>query len=437
MKSLEASNWNSNGSDFHIFNSQDELICYLLRSTEGNWWREEYGRYDFEQCLFKFEVKQWIGDFEKPVCFENATFIKPVTFEGLKFKQNAEFGGCTFNRHVNFSNTTFFKSFSPCSFDSSVNFSGATFKEAIIFWRKRFHGVANFRATKFEKSIDFDESKFESEFIFHDSIIQGDVNFQHVEFLGKVNAWKIECAGNISFKWADFRDKANFSELSAETGNVCLHGTNFEQNAYFYGSKVKELNLRKSVIEKGIYFLDAKIDKANRETWRIIKNEFIKQNNRIESIKYHSLEMNEYEKELFDNKKLVKLSTLRFIRDFLLVFKKGNRTDKFIVFINRISNGNNDKPFRGIVFTLISTLIFYLIFLVILKIENNISFNYSFKYLGINFKQILQLLNITNWDYTPFNLTYNWAYSILVIGRIVIGFGIYQTVQAFRKFGRL
>lgn len=437
MNELEASNWNQKGSNLHIFNSQEELNCYLKRSKNGNWWRESYGLYDFEQCLFKFNVIQWAGDFDGVACFKNAHFNAKVTFKGLTFKENADFNGCTFAGSVDFSETVFEKEFYPSSFYSSVNFKNAIFKKFVNFWGKQFKSNTDFSFSKFKSGVDFENSIFNEDLYINNSTFNNSAYFTGVEFIGKVNGWNINCLKNISFEWANFRFKVNLSELKVKDGQANFHGTNFEQNAYFYGSYFNELDLTKSVIEKGVYFLDTQIEKSNRETFRIIKHEFIKQNNRIESLKYHSREMKEYEKELFGSKKDLNFAIIRFLRDLYHVFTKGDITNKFIVFINRISNGYNDKPFRGISFTLLTTVFFYLIFLFTIKLENNIDYSYSIKYLGTNFKQILQLLNIGNWDYKPFNLNYDWAYGILVISRIIIGFGIYQTVQAFRKFGRL
>ena len=271
---------------------------------------------------------------------------------------------------------------------------------------------------------------------FHEATLGGDAFFKDVEFMGKVNSWNLVCLKDISFEWANFRQKANFSDLKVENGLVNLHGTNFEKNAYFYNGIIHQLYLDNSVIEKGVYFLGSTIRTAKRETWRIIKHEFVKQNNKIEGLRYYALEMEEYENELFGDKKRIRFSFFSIIRDFFLVFKKGDRTNKFIVFMNRISNDHNSKPFRGITFTLLATLIFYLLFIWIIKLENNMIFSFSFDFIGLNFKQALQMLNLTDWKYTPFDINYSWAYGVLFVGRIVIGFGIYQTIQAFRKFGR-
>ncbi|OIV41703.1 pentapeptide repeat-containing protein [Flavobacterium johnsoniae] len=435
MKKLEKTNWNENGSEFHVFNSQEELLCYIDRSKNGKWWRDEYGRHDFEQCVFKFPVTQWVNVFESNACFKNAVFKENVTFNKAKFKENADFDGCRFSNHVNFSNCIFEEQFYPGSFDNSVNFSYAKFKNHVTFWRTNFEKYADFSYSKFEKGVSYEESFFHDEFIFHNAEIHGDAHFEAVEFKGKVNSWNLYCFKNISFKWANFRQKANFSGLNITDGFADFHGTNFEKNAYFYSGQINEIDLTKSVIEKSVYFLDSEIKKANRETWRIIKHEFIRQSNKIESLNYHALEMMEYEKELFGVKKELRFSLFRLIRDFYQVFQKGNRTNKFVIFINRLSNGFNLLPFRGVVFTLISTLFFYLIFIYFVIIENNLELDYSAKHIGVNFRQALQFLNITDWKYYPFNLKYDWAYGVLFLGRIVIGYGIYQTVQAFRKFG--
>jgi hypothetical protein len=58
----------------------------------------------------------------------------------------------------------------------------------------------------------------------------------------------------------------------------------------------------------------------------------------------------------------------------------------------------------------------------------------------ITIKYFLQFLNIAKWGYSPFGIdiqkSYPEGYIILFIGRIFIGYGYYQTIQAFRKFGK-
>jgi hypothetical protein len=436
MRQLKANNWNENGSEFHIFNSKEELYCYLHRSEDGKWWREEYGRYDFEQCVFNFDVREWVNEFDTRAWFTKATFNENASFKGVTFKDVADFNGCIFKKMTSFSETVFEGDANMCSFYGNVNFHNAKFKAATYFWN-HFVGEADFSYSEFSKIADFSNCCFEKDVKFHDSFFECDAFFNESEFKGKVNGWKITFKQNVTFKWTDFREKVNFSQLKAENGFVEFHGSNFEQNAYFYDSKIKKLDLKKSVIDKGLFFLGAKINEVERETCRIVKNEFLKQNNRIEGLNYHSLEMIEYEKELFGDKKTLRFSIIRFLRDFIHVFKGANKSDKFTLFIHRISNGYNVKPFRGIGFTFIATLLSYWAFIYMVKYENKLAFDYSMEHIGINIKQLLQMLNVTDWKYYPFDCNYNYAYSILFTGRIVIGYGIYQTVQAFRKYGKI
>ncbi len=111
IKRLEESNWREDNSVFHKFHSQDELLAYLNRSSTGKSWREEYGKYDFEQCVFQFEVFQWEGVFNEPVHFLNATFQEKVTFRGIIFNEKADFRGCQFLGGVDFSGCKFTKAF--------------------------------------------------------------------------------------------------------------------------------------------------------------------------------------------------------------------------------------------------------------------------------------------------------------------------------------
>ena len=94
------------------------------------------------------------------------------------------------------------------------------------------------------------------------------------------------------------------------------------------------------------------------------------------------------------------------------------------------------EPFKGVRFTITSTILLYIILIYSIKLENDIQLSYSIEYLGINIKQALQLINITNWNYKPFNKDYEWSYIILFLSRIIISFGLYQTIQAFRKYGK-
>ncbi len=353
-----------NKDDINIFKSIKQLEDFINRPKAS--WHRKKGRYYFENSQFNFDIN-----------FENKIDILPsnVYFSNCIFKGKASFKGIIFQGEANFDN---------CTFKGQVDFTGCLFEKDV-----KFHNAT------FEKDCYFNES----------------------EFKGKVNAWKMTFIENVTFKWTNFRKKANLSELIAENGQVELYGVNFENNAYFYDSKIKRLDLKKSVIDKGLFFLGAEIKKAKRETSRIIKNEFLKQNNRIEALKYHQKEMSAYFIELGRN--IIKP------KSFYSFLK--NIGDITILLINLISNGFGLWWFMAIVFLFVST---YLIFNWYLT---NLNLTYTIDFWTYYPEFILPTHKFGFIDGTTPN---NYANIIDFLGRIVSSFGIYQTVQAFRKFGR-
>lgn len=101
---------------------------------------------------------------------------------------------------------------------------------------------------------------------------------------------------NIEFKSICFFVENNINKLTFD-------GVRFDDNAIFSNSKIEDLSFKNTFFRKETNFLDIKLSKvANRETARIIKDSFEKQNNIIEANKFYALEMKEREKEL-DSKK--------------------------------------------------------------------------------------------------------------------------------------
>lgn len=419
LEQLEASNWNEDGSQFHVFYTEEEFDLYLERSEDGPWWREEYGRYDFEQCLFRFDLHWQIRPVEEVVCFESANFEERVSFKGTKFNKKANFNGCFFEEFVNFSNCEF-KEFDSGSYRGGVSFKNVTFRNHVTFWRRSFSKTTNFVSSEFLEGADFPECQFHGLLEFnHITVRGGGLDFQEATFENKFNAWNIECAGDISFLWSNFRDKVNMTDLMVRNGLTDFTGANFEGNAYFYDSEIHTLNLERTVIEKSLFFLGASIEDANRETYRVLKNEFIKQNNHLESRIYRYREMDQFDRDHFPERETSRGRPFE---------------DRFIILANRLSNKHNTSPLRGVWFTLFMVLFFYVIFLLVIQIERCEWFVFSTCYIDDNIRGIFEFMNLTQWSFKPFGKVMTASYAVLFIGRLFIGFGFYQTIQAFRKF---
>ena len=280
---------------FNQFNSEEELSIYLNRTIFDN---EENGKYDFEQCVFNFDVKfkSLIREFNEIAVFKKARFKKKCSFENIIFNKQANFNGCIFESESNFKNTIFKEDLTISGFESFVSFKSAKF-ESDTFWGYTFNEI-DLSFCTFKKSLDLSERQFQGKLHLNDSVFKGDVYFKNSTFENKINAWETEFQKDLIFRWANFKKKINLTESKIKNGLCDFYGVNFEENGYFYKTDFKEIDLKNSVIEKGIFFLGAKIKKSKRETNRIIKNQFLKQNNKIEALNFHHKEMKSYLNEL-------------------------------------------------------------------------------------------------------------------------------------------
>ncbi|WP_452600799.1 hypothetical protein [Pontimicrobium sp. MEBiC06410] len=113
-----------------------------------------------------------------------------------------------------------------------------------------------------------------------------------------------------------------------------------------------------------------------------------------------------------------------------LLLSKRISSDTFLLFLNWISNNNGRSWFRGVLFTFSIGFIFFNFYLYVL----GLSFNYNehLKEFIIFFTSFpkLQLDKYAE-------LNGIWQASLIIwLSRIFISYGIYQTVSAFRKYGK-
>ena len=110
--------------------------------------------------------------------------------------------------------------------------------------------------------------------------------------------------------------------------------------------------------------------------------------------------------------------------------------DKIILWFNKNSNEFDTNWVVGVNFSLLVGCLTY--FTILLSINNNIVFDESPEGISNFLTSLVDVFNITKWD----NLEIigvklkGFSYLFLFIGRIFIGYGYYQTIQAFRKFGK-
>ena len=376
-----------------------------------------------------------------------------------------------------------------------LEFVQTKFKNNTYFDNSNYTGEVLFRESTFEKGdISFDKTFFEEKVFFMSSIFKGKVSFVNTSFKSLVHFYNVNFYKAQQFHLTDFLDRAIFSNTVFHEEAQFLYNK-VENNSYinFESTKFKRgLDISRSYFNCNLNFFNVKVEEEGdeyifkhleevkyqvhsrehteeavpsvyqqlRETYRIIKNNFYSQNNRIEGLKFYKREMLVYEKE---------------IKSFSL--------DKALLLANKFSNNYGTDWGKGLLFTMLSGFITYSIILLIEGKVNNITsvllictlfFIIMNKTESINemlskvffvffcclyvtilcfcsapftinwelfIEQYLKTVNVI--DLKPFekeeNGIFNFSglsYLFLFIGRIFIGYGYYQTIQAFRKYGK-
>ena len=319
--------------------------------------------------------------FHEEVKFEKCTFIENVLIKNTIFKNNVSFKESKFLLKIRFHWS---------KFEKTVDFYNTVFENLVDFYRAEFKETQKFALT------DFLDRAIFSNVIFH----------RQIQFVYN----KVRIDSMISFENATFKEALDISRA------------NFWCKVHFWGVKTnnnpKEIwlyqtdNIEQKEILNQIIGL-----KRIRESFRIIKQSFRTDGNNIEALDFHKNEMIIYQKELQEKN------------------KKTKKEDKIILWFNKNSNLFGTSWKCGLLFTLLTSLFFYGIYLI--SLSNQLELDWSFNGFNIMVKNYVQFLNLTVWDIKPFGIeNYNLGYLPLFIGRIFIGYGYYQTIQAFRKYGK-
>jgi len=393
------------------------------------------GNVDFSKCkfhkgvIFKESFIKGSANFseintELDADYFHAKFKGELLFENANFKKNAIFSESLFDKHTKFSNSIFF---------GDVNFKGAEFSHAVNFYGAEFGGERNdFILTKFKRAL------------FNKAVFKGNTFFDSAKFEEEAVFDEIQFSNKLQFRSTQFNKNSNFRFIKTKTGKIYFNNAAFNQLNEFINSEFKysvfknvlfkyTTNFTNSILmqtdftgaifkEIGL-FKNCEINTSNRETFRIVKHELLKLNNKIDALIYHKKEMKAYWKELWKGK----------------WYK--NIPEKFILFMNRISNGFGLNWLRGIGFTFIVALLFFIPYLFCLR-ETYFQWGWvdwpsfwdvssqTLKYY-VEFFYAAHKFNFME-QYEPNGI----AYVLDMVGRIFITYGYYQTIQAFRKFGR-
>lgn len=341
-------------------------------------------------------------------------------------------------------------------------------------------------------SFTFNKCHIRRDINLNNKIFNSDLNFINSTFNGDVNSQQSEFKGNVSFKYAYFKYFFQFTGSKVLNGIADFEGANFNNNGYFYEAKFKIINLKFIVVTKDIYFLDCEINKGNRETFRLVKNQFLAQNNKITSLVYYAKEMRAYKRELellvihkpiksvltlfknsqkpitnLDNEKLIK--STKYIPILALtsnLYKTINSSEwniqniyakttnylthlfnLIILYFNWITNNFGRSWIQGLIVLTLTIFVLFWWFIkslqglnegVFLDLIDNQSLFTRYYLNFLNPTKQIEIKNLYSEIYDNHNnitlIKSNKSHIIEYLTRIVSSLGIYQTIQAFRKF---
>ena len=258
--------------------------------------------------------------FEKGVNFSKAIFKETVNFSGAKFgikqedklnENNSEvkflFENAKFQKEIDFSQAIFYDTiyFSETEFctdikeykKESINFENAQFCKKVRFHHCKFHNTVRFENTSFNKLADFYSAHFHKAQQFHFTDFLDRAIFSNTEFDEEVQFLHCRVETRVSY--------IRFESTIFRRG-LDISRSNFNNNINLWDIKIEEegvlyiFNNRDNVKYKNDFEVQDKtplIYNQIRETYRIIKDNFYKQNNKVEGLRFYEKEMSVYLEE--------------------------------------------------------------------------------------------------------------------------------------------
>ena len=217
--------------------------------------------YNITKNDFIFKIFEDYGILTKEECYiEEKTKCKTN-------KQTDKKRNCfIINKKLNFSNAIFYK---------KIEFIRTNFEKEIIFEGSKFYQETNFICCEFKSEVKFEGAKF-----------LNIVRFKNSQFKSKTKWADSVFKDYSSFEKVKFKEKSDFENIRAY------------EYFYFHEVGIKKLNLKGAYFDKPNFLALTNIDGyiikkdnfENKETVRILKDIFEKENNFSESNIYFPIE---------------------------------------------------------------------------------------------------------------------------------------------------
>ena len=399
----------------------DELIKYINPVHQHDFMRTPsfftIGSYDDELLVINFDDISHSKSFFTHLDNER---IYSIEFWNCQFDKNLDLNEPDCAKYYEKANFTFidcvFKNLAidEFTYNGKIKFKKCKFKIKQIFYNTVFNGYVEFFDCEFEKKLIFNKVEFREAVVFTKSIFHDNVLFTYTQFNSLGVFSRTLFKKGLDLSQAIINKNLTFFETQIKNYHSEAISIN-DEKIFESGKSRKKFDI--SVTGSG------NIPTINkRETFRIIKNQLEKEGNNIDAFKYNSLEKHAYQQQLKEHNK-----------------KWFNSQDALMFALNNLSNKHKNSWLSGFGFTVIVAIILLILtFGTTREFWNRVCWDCEFdlNVIGYTIKQFINFLNpehSINYidELNPF---YGIPYVFDFLGRIAVGYGIYQTVQAFRKF---
>ena len=441
--------------------------------------------FSFRNIIFKivgYDDKAGIFDqvvdftdviFEKNVIVTNTYFNGYTLFESVEFKTiENKYNERIFN-NVNFNEMTCCNSymrnivFQQCNFEElnvyklgvdCNNFLYPTEWDTINFNECKFNklslGKSIIKDCRFNKSTIVEEADFckhpllvNINNLLDISTIIENTKFIEVYFQNGTNFYESTFTGKTYFSNIKFIENKNKDEISIKFDNIKLENNSYmtfnninydEEKKIFIENENSKIEIINTVINGRLDFNNVFLSKLNFEgsniigifnrinlkayptnsdTACILKNEELKKNNTIKALKFKAIEKDLYTEELKNKKDKT----------------PENWAEIASLKISKLSNNHGQNWFRAVGFTLGFGFLFFS--LSYLFISNVNIYNIKYMFTGVFMKNYFNYLIPTNFELIKnvYENTNIFFYIFYIAGKISVGYGIVEIIQAFRK----
>lgn len=412
----------------------------------------------YEDECFNQEIKATICTNLKTVYFVNCTFNKSLYLRDVPNLQCFVFDKCTFApraklslRNAKCQTFRIKECISEVSEDETktplFEFSFLEVED-VLLEGLNLRGKSKFQSCVFKAILSCCDLS-NSELQFNGCQFKGD------SFVQKINDDNFYLSFNMSSFYSGYKIvNSKLSKLQFHLcvinagGNVAISSAKIEtvtlNSVPIHGSlcviddrsEYESIDIHDCIITGGVSInLDSVTSPLDAETANALKNVAIRKNDYISARKLHKIEMLSHENELKPQFKNT-LEKCCGIREKYTEYSQ-YYNQKIIHCLNKISNNHGTSWTRGVVFTVGFAVVFAILICLSLYYEGLLVADFScsgFEFFGHCCMDVLNIIRYTdNINGIDLSLT---GRILHLLSRIVIAYGVYQVVSAFRSYGR-